>query len=139
MFSYSNEFRKHNIIVLSDEIYGQLTFSNNHIPLSKVSALRYILICYIQICFIYIFIINLNKAIPIQFYPDGTITTSGFSKWSSAGGWRVGYMIVPSEQKALFNALKAAGTHTFTCAPSPIQHALAEVVYCVYLYTIFYY
>lgn len=51
----------------------------------------------------------------------------------------MGYMIVPSEQKALFNALKAAGTHTFTCAPSPIQHALAEVVYCVYLYTIFYY
>ena len=58
--------------------------------------------------------------------------TTGFSKWSSAGGWRVGYMFVPSEQLALLKALKAAGTHTFTCAPAPMQHALAEVrkYYC---------
>ena len=36
-------------------------------------------------------------------------------------------MVVPSEQKALLKALKAAGTHTFTCAPAPMQNALAEV------------
>ena len=31
--------RKYKIIVLSDEIYGQLTFSGNHQPLAKVSGL----------------------------------------------------------------------------------------------------
>ena len=25
----------------------------------------------------------------IQFYPEGTILSSGMSKWASAGGWRV--------------------------------------------------
>ena len=36
-------------------------------------------------------------------------------------------MIVPFELNPLLNALKAAGTHTFTCAPAPMQKALAEV------------
>ena len=24
-------------------------------------------------------------------YPEGTIVSSGLSKWASAGGWRLGY------------------------------------------------
>ena len=36
-------------------------------------------------------------------------------------------MIVPSQQEPLLKALKAAGTHTFTCAPAPMQHALSQV------------
>ena len=30
-----------------------------------------------------------------ELYPEGTILTSGFSKWSSAGGWRLGYAHFP--------------------------------------------
>jgi len=94
----SEIFRKHKMIVLSDEIYGQLTYSGHHVPLSKL-------------------------------YPEGTLTTTGFSKWSSAGGWRIGYMNVPSQQIPLLKALKAARTHTFTCAPAPMQHALSQGLY----------
>ena len=36
-------------------------------------------------------------------------------------------MIVPTELSPLLEAIKAAGTHTFTCAPAPMQKALAEV------------
>ena len=41
-------FRKYKIIVLSDEIYGQLTFSGNHQPLAKVSGLERLIsiLCY---------------------------------------------------------------------------------------------
>ena len=95
--SLSDAFERYKIVVLSDEIYGQLTFAGNHQPLSK-------------------------------FYPLRTITTSGFSKWSSAGGWRIGYMVIPDELKELRDAIRASGTHTFTCAPAPMQHAIATAL-----------
>ena len=40
----SEAFRKYKIIVLSDEIYGQLNFSGHHVPLSKVSFIELYLI-----------------------------------------------------------------------------------------------
>ena len=50
---YSSEiFRKHKIIVLSDEIYGQLTYSGNHIPLSKVSYKCYMKYVYLDILYV---------------------------------------------------------------------------------------
>ena len=38
-------------------------------------------------------------------YPEGTILTSGFSKWSSAGGWRLGYAHFPSSLSSLREAV----------------------------------
>ena len=38
-------------------------------------------------------------------YPEGTILTSGFSKWSSAGGWRLGYAHFPPLLSSLYNAV----------------------------------
>ena len=38
-------------------------------------------------------------------------------------------MIVPSQLNDLLKALRAAGTHTFTCAPAPMQRAIAEVYF----------
>ena len=55
--------------------------------------------------------------------------TSGFSKWSSAGGWRVGYALLPDSSEAMLEMKKAligASSHTFSCAPAPMQHALAK-------------
>ena len=40
-----------------------------------------------------------------QIYPEGTILTSGFSKWSSAGGWRLGYAHFPPLLSSLYNAV----------------------------------
>lgn len=84
--------RKHNAIVLSDEIYGRLHFSGKHCSLAK-------------------------------FYPEGTILSSGLSKWASAGGWRVGYHIYPPELRPLLDAVKSAASHTYSCAPAPMQYA----------------
>ncbi|CAD5115692.1 DgyrCDS4643 [Dimorphilus gyrociliatus] len=61
-----------------------------------------------------------------NFYPEGTILSSGFSKWSSAGGWRVGYHIYPEKLNELRNGVKSAASHTFSCAPAPMQYALTE-------------
>jgi len=90
--------RQFNIIVLSDEIYGLLNFEGKHQSMAKV-------------------------------YPEGTLVTSGFSKWSSAGGWRVGYIVVPSlpqHWSPFMTVLQSAASQTYSCAPAPMQFALAK-------------
>ena len=62
-----------------------------------------------------------------KWYPEGTIVTSGFSKWSSAGGWRVGYAIVPKEMHCIMTILQSAASQTYSCAPAPMQFAIAKV------------
>lgn len=58
-----------------------------------------------------------------KFYPEGTVLSSGLSKWASAGGWRVGYHIYPPELRPLLDAVKSAASHTYSCAAAPIQYA----------------
>ncbi|KAL9988820.1 hypothetical protein ACROYT_G003308 [Oculina patagonica] len=58
-----------------------------------------------------------------KFYPEGTILSSGLSKWASAGGWRVGYHIYPPELRPLLDAVKSAASHTYSCAAAPMQYA----------------
>lgn len=36
-----------------------------------------------------------------QFYPEGTIISTGLSKWASAGGWRVGKIVSYRKAKKL--------------------------------------
>jgi len=61
-----------------------------------------------------------------KYYPEGTIVTSGFSKWASLGGWRAGYALFPKELKNLREAVSSAGSHSYTCQPAPVQHALTK-------------
>jgi aspartate aminotransferase len=63
----------------------------------------------------------------VQIYPEGTLTTAGFSKWCSAGGWRVGYIIFPKAMEAMTAVLQSAASQTYSCAPAPMQYALAKV------------
>ncbi|XP_041372362.1 aspartate aminotransferase-like [Gigantopelta aegis] len=93
----SDTFRKHKIIVLSDEIYARLNYKQNHASL-------------------------------VKYYPEGTILCTGMSKWASAGGWRLGYHIYPKELSTLKVAVKSAGSHTFSCAPTPMQFAFAQML-----------
>ena len=56
----------------------------------------------------YILILLLNnkyKSIS-NFYPEGTIVSTGLSKWCGAGGWRLGFFAIPKELKELKNSLK---------------------------------
>lgn len=100
--------RKHNIIVLSDEIYARLSWTK----FTSIAKVSYLSLSYSIFC--------------IQYYPEGTIVTSGFSKWASVGGWRAGYALFPKELRSLKDAVSSAGSHSYTCLPTPIQYALLK-------------
>ena len=87
--------KKHKLIIISDEIYSNLTFNNKYESISN-------------------------------FYPEGTIVSSGLSKWCGAGGWRLGYFAIPRELKELKNSLKILNSESFTSVSAPIQYAAIE-------------
>ncbi|HLH63338.1 MAG TPA: aminotransferase class I/II-fold pyridoxal phosphate-dependent enzyme [Ktedonobacteraceae bacterium] len=62
---------------------------------------------------------------PARFYPDGCIVTGGLSKAFSAGGWRLGYAVLPATVagKAAMNALRALASEIWSSAATPIQEA----------------
>ena len=58
---------------------------------------------------------------PARFHPAGTIVTGGLSKAFSAGGWRLGYAVVPDP--VLLGALRAIASEIWSSAAMPIQEA----------------
>jgi aspartate aminotransferase len=88
----ANVAREYGIIVLSDEIYGELNFDGAHDSIAR-------------------------------YYPDGTIISSGLSKWAGAGGWRLGTFLFPPELRWLLDAIAVVASETFTTTSAPIQHA----------------
>lgn len=58
-----------------------------------------------------------------RYYPEGTIISSGLSKWCGAGGWRLGTFSFPSNLRWLLDALATAASETFTSTSAPIQYA----------------
>lgn len=62
---------------------------------------------------------------PVQFYPEGTIITGSLSKPFSAGGWRLGYLVVPLGQagQRLLSAVRALASEIWSGAAGPIQAA----------------
>ena len=84
--------KKHNILVLSDEIYSELSFEDNYKSISN-------------------------------FCPEQTIISTGLSKWCGAGGWRLGYFVIPNELTRLKNSLKVLASETFSSVSAPIQYA----------------
>ena len=87
--------KKNGLVVLSDEIYSQLTFDGNYKSISN-------------------------------FYPEGTIVSTGLSKWCGAGGWRLGFFAIPNQLKDLKNGLKTLCSESFTSVSAPIQYAAVE-------------
>jgi aminotransferase len=60
--------KKHNLIVISDEIYARLTYDGEHTCYASLSGVK-----------------------------DNTILLGGFSKAYAMTGWRVGYAVAPAE------------------------------------------
>ncbi len=58
-----------------------------------------------------------------QYYPEGTIISSGLSKWAGAGGWRLGTFTFPKELRWLQNAMAIVASETYTSTSAPIQYA----------------
>ncbi len=61
-----------------------------------------------------------------NFYPEGTIVSTGLSKWCGAGGWRLGFFAIPDQLKELTNNLKKLCSESFTSVSAPIQYAAVE-------------
>ena len=64
--SIAEVIKKHNILVMSDEIYGELTYKGKHISISSIDGMR-----------------------------ERTILINGFSKAYAMTGWRLGYVCAP--------------------------------------------
>jgi len=88
----SKIIKKYNILVLSDEIYSELSFEDNYKSISN-------------------------------YCPENTIISNGLSKWCGAGGWRLGYFVIPNELEILKNSLKVLASETFSSVSAPIQYA----------------
>lgn len=84
--------RRYRVILLSDEIYGELHHTGQHVSIAR-------------------------------FYPEGTIVSSGLSKWCGAGGWRLGAFLFPKALHWLRDAMAIVASETFTSTSTPIQFA----------------
>lgn len=58
-----------------------------------------------------------------EFYPEGTIISSGLSKWCSAGGWRLGTFCFPPALRWLLDAMAVVASETYSAVSAPIQYA----------------
>ena len=84
--------RRYRVVVLSDEIYGELMHDGSHDSIGTL-------------------------------YPEGTIVSSGLSKWCGAGGWRLGTFMFPKALRWLLDAMAAVASETYTSTSAPIQYA----------------
>lgn len=58
-----------------------------------------------------------------RWYPEGTILSGGLSKWTGAGGWRLGTFVFPEELRAILEAMARVASETYTSTSAPVQHA----------------
>src|SRR5690606_35346133 len=87
--------REHELILLSDEIYGLTSYEQNtHVSIARE-------------------------------YPEGTVVLGGLSKHLSLGGWRLGVALVPQGEagKWLIRAMRTIATDTWSSVTAPVQYA----------------
>ncbi|HEX4998896.1 MAG TPA: pyridoxal phosphate-dependent aminotransferase [Terriglobia bacterium] len=84
--------RNYGLLLLSDEIYGELHHRGAHVSIAR-------------------------------YYPEGTIVSSGLSKWCGAGGWRLGTFTFPQDLKWLADSMASVASETYTSTSAPIQYA----------------
>jgi aspartate aminotransferase len=65
-----------------------------------------------------------------RFYPEGTIISSGLSKWCGAGGWRLGTFSFPPALHWLMEAMAVVASETYTSVSAPIQYAAIQAFQC---------
>ena len=58
-----------------------------------------------------------------NFCPEKVIVSNGLSKWCGAGGWRLGYFVIPNELNKIKNSMKVLASETFSAVSAPIQFA----------------
>ena len=58
-----------------------------------------------------------------NYCPEKTIVSTGLSKWCGAGGWRLGYFIVPNSLNKFKDMINVLASETFSAVSAPIQYA----------------
>lgn len=59
-----------------------------------------------------------------HYYPEGTVISTGLSKWCGAGGWRLGVARVPPELGGeYFQRVLGIASETYSSASTPVQLA----------------
>ncbi|MCF8298840.1 MAG: pyridoxal phosphate-dependent aminotransferase [Saprospiraceae bacterium] len=58
-----------------------------------------------------------------KYYPEGTIISSGLSKWCGAGGWRLGTFTFPQNLNWILEKIAIVASETYTSVSAPIQFA----------------
>jgi len=58
-----------------------------------------------------------------NFCPEKTIISTGLSKWCGAGGWRLGYFLVPDSLIQIRDMINVLASETFSAVSAPIQYA----------------
>jgi aspartate aminotransferase len=58
-----------------------------------------------------------------QFYPEGTIISSGLSKWCGAGGWRLGTFTFPKAYRYILDTMATLASESFSAVSAPVQYA----------------
>jgi len=71
---------KHNLVVISDEIYAELTYGEKHVSIASIDGMR-----------------------------ERTIVANGFSKAYAMTGWRLGYTLAPREITAQMHKIHQYG------------------------------
>ncbi|MBN8615332.1 MAG: aminotransferase class I/II-fold pyridoxal phosphate-dependent enzyme [Deltaproteobacteria bacterium] len=84
--------QRHELLVLSDEVYGELHHKGQHSSIAR-------------------------------YYPEGTIVSTGLSKWVGAGGWRLGCLVFPDQLRPILSAIVAVASETLSATSIPIQRA----------------
>ena len=87
--------RRHQVLVVSDEIYADLDHEGRTASIA-------------------------------HHYPEGTVVSTGLSKWCGAGGWRLGLFSFPAELEWLCSAMASIASETYTSVSAPIQYAAIE-------------
>jgi len=65
-----------------------------------------------------------GRHVPLRrFYPQGTVTLVGLSKWAGVGGWRTGAFVFPPEMRWLMDGMAILASETHSSASGPIQFA----------------
>ena len=89
--------RQEEIVVIADEIYGEVHHEGQHLTM-------------------------------IKYYPEGTIISTGLSKWAGAGGWRFGIFVFPTALDHIRRAMAVVASETFTSVSAPFSMRPSKLI-----------
>lgn len=94
----SEVIKKHDLFVLSDEIYGELTYleGQDHVTIASLPGMR-----------------------------ERTVLINGFSKAYAMTGWRLGYACAP---RNILEQMLKIHQYAIMCAPTTSQYAAVDAV-----------